>query len=68
MKKGKYIDYNILLACLSKGPQATSTNQLLLKGKRGILEELYDALTITGVLTDAEARMRVGDGELVNCI
>jgi hypothetical protein len=48
MKKSKYIDYNILLACLSKRPQATSSQPLLLIEKRDIVEEFYEALSTMG--------------------
>ena len=64
MKKGKYIDYNILLACLSKRPQATTTQQLPLTGKRAIIEEFYEALTLTDVRGTAVAGMGGGDWDV----
>ena len=46
MKKSKYIDYTILLACLSKRPKATVSQPLLLIEKRDIVEEFYESLSI----------------------
>ena len=36
MKKGKYIDYNILLACLSRKPKGKQTNDLFVPGISGL--------------------------------
>ena len=44
MKKGKYIDYNILLACLSKKPQAKTGSTEQFSKTRNIVEEFYEAL------------------------
>ena len=63
MKKGKYIDYNILLACLSKRPQATASQQMSLIEKRDIVEEFYEAFSITGRPVIAT----IGNGEEVCC-
>ncbi len=44
MKKGKYIDYNILLACLSKKPQATAQQADFSPVSKDIVQEFYEAL------------------------
>ncbi len=44
MKKGKYIDYNILLACLSKKPQVAAQNAAPIPASKDIVQEFYEAL------------------------
>lgn len=44
MKKGKYIDYNILLACLSKRPQAMATIASTVSAQKDIVQEFYETL------------------------
>ena len=53
MKKGKYIDYNILLACLSKRPLATAEKGLQVPPSKDIVQEFYEALAIPAVLNAA---------------
>jgi hypothetical protein len=48
MKKGKYIDYNIQMACLSKCPQTIANLQQPLNEKKDIVQEFYETLFISG--------------------
>lgn len=60
MKKGKYIDHNILLACLSKRPKATATTTSTISAGRDIVEEFYEALAIP-VSHGLQGRARQGE-------
>jgi hypothetical protein len=52
MKKGKYIDHNILLACLSKRPQAI-TETIRVPAQKEIVQEFYEALALPVTLQAA---------------
>jgi hypothetical protein len=53
MKKGKYIDYNILLACLSKKPRATGEPAPQVSTSSNIVQEFYEALATPVVAKSA---------------
>ena len=53
MKKGKYIDYNILLACLSKRPLAIVETAPEIPAAKDIVQEFYEALAIPATLKAA---------------
>jgi hypothetical protein len=67
MKKGKYIDYNILMACLSKRPQATANLQQSLNEKKDIVEEFYETLFILGGPVPAMGAINSGAPESACC-
>jgi hypothetical protein len=62
MKKSKYIDYNILLACLSKKPQAKAQTTPPVPAPKDIVQEFYEALALP-VASKAAGRVGWGQGE-----
>jgi hypothetical protein len=53
MKKGKYIDHNILLACLSKKPTGAGETAPRVSATRSIVQEFYEALATPVVAKSA---------------
>jgi hypothetical protein len=68
MKKGKYIDYNILLACLSKKPQAKAQTAPPVPAPKDIVQEFYEALALPSAKSAGLPGWRTrGNAEPVCC-